>query len=42
MFMLATDSHERVHSMEGVTLVALGLYVIRGDNVYVLLCVCMN
>jgi U6 snRNA-associated Sm-like protein LSm8 len=29
------DSHERVYSAQGMEKVPLGLYVIRGDNMYV-------
>lgn len=33
---IITESHERVFSMsEGVEVVPLGLYIVRGDNMYV-------
>jgi U6 snRNA-associated Sm-like protein LSm8 len=35
--LILNDAHERVYSANsGVELVPLGLYIIRGDNVYVL------
>lgn len=34
------DSYERVYSPRGVQQVPLGLYIVRGDNVYVTICFC--
>jgi hypothetical protein len=33
--LIIEDSHERVYTTAGVSMVELGLYIARGDNMYV-------